>query len=232
MPEITLIAPGGIRAALQQLLPIFEQATGHKVAPTFASGGATKAKTVAGERFDVPVLQPPLVSVIASGNVDARSETPLATVSVVLAMRAGAAQPDISNAEGVKRLLLTVPSIACPNAAAGAACGVSFEATLTKLGITETVAPKIKPAPSGWEAIKMLARGEVELGITFESENDPDPDVAMLGALPREISTPTGFVAFVHARSPEPKAATALVQFLGSAAAAKIFRACGMTPGT
>lgn len=231
MTEITLIAPGGIRTALQQLLPRFEQATGHKVVPTFTSGGATKAKTAAGELFDVPVLQPPFDNVIASGNVVAASETPLATVSVVLAVRADAAKPDISSAESVKRLLLAAPSISCPSVARGAACGVSFEATLAKLGIKDAVAPKIVAAPSGWESMKMLARGEVELGVTFASENDPDPAVAMLGPMPRDISIPTGFVAFVHARSPAPDAAAALVRHLSSAAAAEIFIACGMTPG-
>jgi ABC-type molybdate transport system substrate-binding protein len=76
----------------------------------------------------------------------------------------------------------------------------------------------------------MLARGEVEIGITFASEIDPDPRVALLGPLPRDISEPTGFVAFVHARSKEQNAAAVLVDFLSSADAAKIFEACGMVP--
>ena len=33
--EVTLVAPGGIQAAVQQLIPGFEQATGHKVKATF-----------------------------------------------------------------------------------------------------------------------------------------------------------------------------------------------------
>ncbi|HEV8014159.1 MAG TPA: substrate-binding domain-containing protein [Stellaceae bacterium] len=229
--ELTLIAPGGIRTALEQLLPSFERASGDKVTPTFTSGGATKAKTIEGELFDVPVVQPPLDQVIASGNVVTRSETPIATVSVVLAVHAGAPKPDISNPEAVKKLLLAAKSISCPSVARGAACGVSFEATLTALGIKEAVAPKIVAAPSGWESMKMLGRGEVELGVTFASENDPNPDVTMLGPMPRTISVPTGFVAFVHARSKAPDAAAALIRFLSSTDAAEIFVACGMTPG-
>jgi molybdate transport system substrate-binding protein len=231
MAELTLVAPGGIRTALEQLLPVFEQRTGHKVTGTFISGGATKARTAEGELFDVPVLQPPYDNVIASGNIVAKSETPLATVAVVAAVRAGTPKPDISNAEALKRALLAAPSISCPSIARGAACGVSFEATLVKLGIKDAVGPKVVAAQSGWESVKMVGRGEVALGITFASENDPNPDVAMLGALPREVSIPTGFVAFVHARSQAPEAAAALVQFLGSAEAAKVFTASGMVPG-
>ena len=80
--EVTLIAPGGIRAAVQQLIPAFERATGHKVNATFGSGGGTKERVIKGEPFEVPIVQPPLEPVIASGHVVAASETPLATVAV------------------------------------------------------------------------------------------------------------------------------------------------------
>ncbi len=228
---ITLTAPGGIRTALQRLVPLFEQKTGRKVAAAFMSGGAAKAKIEAGEPIDVAVVQPPYDKVIASGHVLRQSETPLATVSVVAAAAAGRPAPDIATQEGLKRVLLDARSIACPSAARGAACGVSFEATLERLGIADQIAPKMTAAPTGWEAIKMVSRGEVELGITFASEMDPDPRVQMLGALPRAVSTPTGFVAFLNARSKERETASALIRFLASAEAASVYRDCGMIPG-
>jgi molybdate transport system substrate-binding protein len=229
--ELTLVAPGGIRTALQHLLPGYEKATGNKVTGSYVSGGATKTKIIEGELFDVPVIQPPYDNVLASNNLDAKSETPLATVSVVAAIRAGAPKPDISNGEALKKLLLSVKSISCPSIARGAACGVSFEATLVKLGIKDQVAPKIVTAQSGWDSVKMLGRGDVELGITFASESDPDPAVQMLGALPRDASIPTGFVGFAHARTPHRDAVMALLKYLSTAEAGKIFTECGMTPG-
>jgi molybdate transport system substrate-binding protein len=228
---ITLIAPGGIRTALQQLLPVFEQNSGCKVTPTFTSGGATKARIAEGEMFDVPIIQPPLDNVIASGHVVAASETPIATVSVVIVVAAGIPKPDISTAAGVKKLLLETQSIAYPSAARGAACGVSFEATMKKLGVFEAMASKIKDSPTGWESVAMAARGEVAVGVTFASEMDPDDRMQLLGAMPRDLSTPTGFVAFVNAQSKAPAAAAALIQFLTSAEAKAVFTKAGMTPG-
>ena len=58
--EITLIAPGGIRAAVQQMIPDFERRTGHTVKATFGSGGGTKQQVVQGDPFDMPIVQPPL----------------------------------------------------------------------------------------------------------------------------------------------------------------------------
>jgi molybdate transport system substrate-binding protein len=63
--EITLIAPGGIRAAIDQMIPDFERHTGHKVNATYGSGGRTQAQVIRGEPFDVPVVQLPLEPVLA-----------------------------------------------------------------------------------------------------------------------------------------------------------------------
>src|ERR1700688_1058830 len=79
--EVTLIAPGGIRAAVEQLIPSFEKKTGHKVKATFGSGLGTKQQVAKGEAFDVPIIQPPYPEVLASGNVIASSAKPLATVA-------------------------------------------------------------------------------------------------------------------------------------------------------
>src|SRR5499427_2042783 len=102
--EITLVAPGGIQAAVQQLVPGFEKATGHTVKPTFGSGLGTKKQVAAGEPFDVPIVQPPFPEVLASGHGIANSGTPLASVAVGVAVRSGARKPDISTPDAVKRL--------------------------------------------------------------------------------------------------------------------------------
>src|SRR6185295_13098354 len=94
--EVTLVAPGGIRAAIERLIPEFERLTGHKVRPTFGSGGGTKQQVVRGEPFDVPIVQPPYPEVLSSGHVVVSTETPLATVAVAVAVRKGGRKPDIS----------------------------------------------------------------------------------------------------------------------------------------
>src|SRR2546425_500620 len=104
--EVTLVAPGGIRAAIVRMIPDFERKTGHKVKATFGSGGGTKQQIIRGEPFDVPIVQPPYPEVLASGNVVASSETPLASVAVGVAGRKGEPKPDISTPEAVKRMLL------------------------------------------------------------------------------------------------------------------------------
>jgi molybdate transport system substrate-binding protein len=228
--EVTLIAPGGIRAAVEQLIPGFEKKTGHKVKATFGSGLGTKQQVTRGEAFDVPIVQPPYPEVLASGNVITNSAKPLASVAVGIAVRQGAPKPDISTVDAVKRTLLTAKSVSYPNSAGGAAAGVSFEETLKKLGIAEQIEPKLKRAQGGANAMAMVAKGEAEIGLTFLSEMG-EPGIDVVGALPKEISTPTTLVGFVSAHAKDPAAAKALLDYLSSPEAAAVYKAQRMQPG-
>jgi molybdate transport system substrate-binding protein len=228
--EVTLVAPGGIRAAIEQIIPDFERKTGDQVKATFGSGGGTKQQVVRGEAFDVPIVQPPYGDVLASGNVVASSATPLASVAVGVAVRQGTPKPDISTPEAVRRMLLAAKSISYPDGAGGAAAGVSFDETLKKLGIAEQMQPKIKRAQGGAGAMALVAKGEVDIGLTFLSEMK-EPGIDVVGPLPREISTPTALVGFVSSHAKDPAAAKALLDYLSSPDAAAVYKAQGMQPG-
>lgn len=228
--EVSVIGPGGVKDAVEQLIPGFEKKTGIKVKPTFGSGLGTKQQVVRGEVFDVPIVQPPYPELIASGNVVVNSAKPLATVAVGMAVRKGAPKPDISTVDALKRTLLNAKSITYPNAAGGAAAGVSFEETLKKLGIAAEMEPKIKRAQGGAAAMTMTAKGDAELGLTFMSEMDID-GLDIVGPLPREVSTPTGLVGFISSHSKNPAAAKALLDYLSSPEAAPVYRKNRMQPG-
>jgi molybdate transport system substrate-binding protein len=229
--EITLIAPGGIRAAVEQMIPAFEKKTGNTVKATFGSGNGTKQRVVKGDPFDVPIVQPPYPDVLASGNVMKNTETPLAHVAVGVAVRPGTPHPDISTPDAVKKLLLSAKSISYPDPKGGAAAGVSFDETLKKLGITDQMRPKIKLAQGGAGAMKMLADGTVDVGLTFVSEIITEPGVEVVGPLPESISTPTRLSGFIGAHTKNQAAAKQLLEYLSSGDAAKVYRERGMVPG-
>jgi len=235
--EVTLIAPGGIRAAVEQIIPGFEKKTGYKVNATFGSGGGTKQQVVHGDVFDVPIVQPPYPDVIASGNVVESTATPLASVGVGVCVKKGASRPDISTPEAVKKMLLSAKSIAIPDAALGAAAGVTINKMLKDLGIDDQVESKItRPrgggpggAGGGNAVAAMVAKGEIEIGMTFNSEIN-DPGVDKIGMLPKEVSPRTALVGFVSSHAKNPEAAKALLKYLSSPEAAEVYKAVGMEP--
>ena len=229
--EVTLVAPGGMRCAMDRIAPDFEHKTGHAVKVTIGSGGTTHQQVVHGEPFDVPIVQPPYQDVIDSGNVVSKSETPLATVPIVVVVRKGDPKPDISSPDAVKRLLLAAKAISYPDGAGGlgGAAGVSFDQTLMKLGIFDDMKPKVKRV-KGVSLMQLLTNGDIDFAISFSSEIN-DPGVEVVGRLPKEISTPTSLVGFVSAHSKSPEAAKALLTYLSSPDAAIAYKACGMKPG-
>ena len=177
--EVTLVAPGGMRCAMDRMTPDFERKTGHKVKATIGSGGATHQQVVRGAPFDVPIVQPPYQDVIASGNVVASSETPLATVALVVVVRKGDPRPDISTPEAVKQLLLAAKAISYPDGAGGlgGAAGISFDETQRTLGIFEQMKPKITRV-QGVSLMQLLTRGDIDVAVTYASEvSDPGVDV-------------------------------------------------------
>jgi molybdate transport system substrate-binding protein len=228
--EVTLIAPGGMRCPIERLGPGFGRATGLTLNPTIGPGGATHRRVVQGDLFDVPVVQPPYQDVIASGHVDPASETPLATVALVVVIRKGDPAPDITSADGVKRMLLAAKAISYPDPAGGlgGTAGVSFDETQKRLGIFDQVQPKVKRLP-GVALLQMLNRGDIDVAVTYASEIT-DPDVVVVGTLPREISTPTPLVGFVSAHAKAAGNARLLLKYLSSPDAAAAYRACAMQP--
>ncbi len=229
--DVTLIAPGGMRCPLDRMMPDFERKTGQTVKVTIGSGGTTHQQVVRGEAFDVPIVQPPYKDVLDSGNVVASSETPLATVSIVVVVRKGDSKPDISTADAVKRMLLATKAISYPDGAGGlgGAAGVSFDNTQKKLGIFEEMKPKVKRV-QGVSLMQLLTKGDIDVAVTFASEVN-DPGVEVVGALPREISTPTGLVGFVSTHAKSAAAAKAVLSYLASSDGAAAYKACAMQPG-
>jgi molybdate transport system substrate-binding protein len=228
--EVTLVAPGRMRCPIDRMTPDFERKIGHTVKATIGSGGVTHQQVVRGESFDVPILAPPYQDVLDSGNVIASTETPLATVSVVVAVRKGDRKPDISTPEAVKRMLLAAKAISYPDGSVGGNAGASFDDTLKKLGIFQQMQPKIKRV-SGVSLMQLLTNGVIELAVSFASEIS-DPGVDVVGPLPREISTPAALVGFISTHAKSPESAKRLLSYLSSSDAAAAYSACGMQPGS
>ena len=230
--EITLIAPVGIKGAVDELIPGFEKKTGYKVKPIYGTGLVTKKQVADGEPFDVPIVQVPYEEVVKSGHVVVSSMTPLASARVGVAVKLGAPKPDISPADAVRRMLLSAKSVVYPNPARGPAAGITFDEMLIKLGIAEQVKPKLKPVV-GADVMKITAKGESEIGITFLSVLGTEPGIDIVGPLPlpEDIAPPTRLVGFVSAHAKDAKGAKALLDYLSSAEAAAVYRNHQMQPG-
>ena len=176
--EITVMATVAVRPPYLELVPVFEQATGNKVATMWVGVSAQNERIKGGEIVD-------LVIGTASGIDELNklgrlvSGVAMAKSGIGAAVVSGTPRPDISSAEALKRTLLASKSIAL---SATGPSGVYLSGLFQKWGIADELKPKIKRSPG--QVADFLARGGAEIGFQQVSELIAIKGITYLGPLP------------------------------------------------
>jgi molybdate transport system substrate-binding protein len=226
--ELKVLAGGSIAGPLSELKAQFEQATGHKLTIHFDSTPNLIKLATSDAPFDFGVVP---IDVFKDAAAKARfvpgPTTDIARVGYGVAVRAGAAKPDISSPDALKQTLIKAQSIATlPASAAGAYVLSVFD----RLGIGEEIKAKIKAQKTPAEIPQAVAKGEAELGV-FLTNVLIAPGVELAGSFPAELQQELLFTAAVAQASKETDAAKAFITFLTSPAATAVIKAKGMNPG-
>src|SRR5262245_25426379 len=108
------------------------------------------------------------------------------------------------------------------------ASGIYLKDLFVRLGIADTIKPKLKLAPTA--AAEFIAKGEADIGMTQVSEILPFPGADLVGPLPADIQNYTNFGAATGAGSKQADAAKSLLKFLVTADAARVMKAKGLEP--
>ena len=224
--EIKVLCSNGIRAVVDELVPRFERATGHKAVLTFEPSTQLKKRIDAGEPFDLAVLTPALIdAAIREGKVVSDSRTVIARSGLGLSVRAGARKPDVGTVEAFTRALLAARSITYAQQGASAA---PFEALVEKLGIAAQLKPKYMLRDTASQVGEAVANGTVEVGIAPVSEILPVKGVDLVGAFPADVQSYVVMVAGIGASAKEKAAAGSLVEFLTAPVNLSVIKAKGM----
>lgn len=215
------------RQLLAELTGMYTQAHGRAVAIE-SVGGVDAAKRVqAGEVFDVVVLASDAIDkLLVAGHVVPGSKVDLVHSGVAVAVRAGAAQPDIRTEAAVRAAVLAAPSLSYSTGPSGVALVKLFE----RWGISDTVKDRIVQAPPGVPVGVLVARGDVALGFQQLSELLHVEGITIVGPLPPEIQITTTFSAGIGCGSAQAQAAQGLLAFMASPMAADAKRRQGMEP--
>ncbi|WP_026436330.1 substrate-binding domain-containing protein [Acidovorax sp. JHL-9] len=230
--EIRVVTSGGFSAAYDQLIPLYEQATGHKVV---TARGASMGKApdsipsrfARGEQFDIVILADSgLEALVAQGKVQPGSRVDLARSMIGMSVRKGTPKPDISTVEALKQTLLNARSIAYSASASGTYLS---DELFPRLGVAEQIKGKATKIYSERVGAVVL-RGDAEIGFQQVSELLPFKELEFVGPLPDEVQQRVFFSAGVAAGAENPDAARHLIRFLASPAAAPIVRSTGMEP--
>jgi molybdate transport system substrate-binding protein len=226
--EIKVMASAAVKETYLELVPQFENASGHKVV-TIWSGTADMMKRLkAGESVDLVIIGTnSLEELIKLDKIEPGSRVDFVKSGVGVAVRAGAPKPDISSGDAVRRALLSARSIGYSSGPSG----VYLDGLFQRMGIADQLKPKLKQPPSGASVGEMVARGEVEIGFQQVSELIHLSGIDFLGPLPSDIQQITIFSSGIHTGAAKPDAAKALAKFLTSPSATMVIKKNGMEPG-
>ena len=232
--EIKVMTSGAMSAALGELAPSFERASGSTL--VIVSGGSVGGapdsipdRLQRGERADVVIMAADSIDdLIKAGRVVAGSRVDLARSSIGIAVRAGAPRPDISSVDALRRTLLAAKSLAFSSSVSGVYVSTEL---LQRLGIADQVRAKSRKV-DGEPVAAVVARGEAEIGFQQISELRPVPGIEVVGPLPPEVPRVTVFSAAAGAGSANPTGGRALIAFLSSPAASAAMANSGMDPVT
>jgi molybdate transport system substrate-binding protein len=147
-----------------------------------------------------------------------------------MVVKAGAAKPDIGTVEALRATLLAAKSIAYSDSGSGTYLSTKL---FPQLGIADQVAGKsrkVRGPPSGEPVAAVVARGEAEIGFQQVSELIHVPGIAFVGTIPAEVQPKTFFVGMLTGKVQQPEAASELLRFLASPAAAPAILKAGLIP--
>src|SRR5450755_2977497 len=160
-----------MHVAVRTLADAFAGRTGEAADIVFEPMGALQARLKAGETADVLILATPAIDALCrSGAVVAASRADVGRAPIGVAIRAGAAAPDIATPEAFKAALAAAQAIALSDPAVGGSAGIYLRALFQQLGLADMVAAKTVRHNSGVAAAASVARREADLAMTFIPE--------------------------------------------------------------
>jgi molybdate transport system substrate-binding protein len=230
--KLKVMSAGAVEGPVRALTPEFMRDTGHDVALDFNTVGALKDRFSGGEATDVIILSAPAIEALQKdGRLAAGSRTDLGRASCGVAVRDGMLMPDISTPEAFQRALVNAQTIGANDPAHGGSSGIYLAALLDRLGMAETLKPKMVLGKTGREVAILVATGKAELGITFTSEFIAVEGTRVVGPLPKGLEYVNGYAGALpqqRASGGASEAASAYLSFLASAPSKATFKRFGL----
>ncbi|MFC7474845.1 molybdate ABC transporter substrate-binding protein [Dankookia sp. GCM10030260] len=188
--EIKLLSAGAVEPGLATAVAGFRAAGGPPVRIAYATAPQLRERILAGETPDILVA--PLALLEELGGRLAGPAVPLGRVGVGIAVRPGAPEPAIHDADTLRAAVEQADSLVFNRASTGLYMDRLFE----RLGLTAVVTPKARRYPTGAAVMAHLLHGTGrEIGFGAITEIRLVPGLRYLGPLPAGLQNTTAYGA-------------------------------------
>jgi molybdate transport system substrate-binding protein len=224
---VRVLSTLALKGAVHSLAGEFETACSIRIDADFAPTVALLERLRGAEAADVVILtREGLDQLVGEGQVVADSCVDLARSYVGLAVKAGAAHPDIATEPALRAALLGARAVAYSRIGAS---GILFAQLIERLGIASEINARAKIIPQGFTA-ERLVTDEADLAVQQISELKQVEGIEVIGPIPRQLQTPAVFSAGRMAASARVEPSDRLLRFLASPEVAPALRESGLEP--
>jgi molybdate transport system substrate-binding protein len=223
--ELQVIAGAGIAAPLKEIVAQFEKKTGHKLVIRY---GTTPEliKMATGGPFDLAVVPVDVYkNDTARATFAAGAPIEVARVGIGVAVRCGGTEARHQHARGAEE---DAAQRQVDRLDPGERDWLPLAGIYERLGITDAMKTKIKPAPNPTQMVQSVANGDCELGV-FLTNVLTAPGIDLVGPFPPEVQMEVVYQTAVSAGTKQAAAAKAFIAYLRGPAAAATIRSKGMT---
>jgi molybdate transport system substrate-binding protein len=211
--SVRVLSTLALAGAVRTLAEKYRAVSGARIDADFAPTVRLLERLKEGETADVLILTEEGLAGLASvGSVVAETCVDLARSYIGLAVKAGAAHPDISTEPALRSTLLAAHSVAYSRLGAS---GIFFAQLIAKMGIATEINARATVVPMGFTAERLIT-GEADVAIQQLSELKQVNGIEVVGPLPHHLQTPAVFSAGRMTASKNVAAADLLLRFLSS----------------
>src|ERR1700704_3736511 len=137
MAAIKILSTHAVQEVLHKLAPSFERASGTNLTIDYDPANALKRRIEDGAPSDVAIVSRLVIDALAGqGKIVRETCTDIGRSGLGVAVRKGAAKPDVASTDAFKRALLSAKSVARSREGTS---GLYFETLLIRLGIAEAM---------------------------------------------------------------------------------------------
>jgi molybdate transport system substrate-binding protein len=223
-PPVLVFAAASLQTAIDTLAPAILADTGVSVRASYAASSALARQIDQGAPADLFISADTdwMDDLERRGGIRVDTRVNLLGNRLVLIAPAGR-QPSLAigpgfllaEAIGSGRLALADPDVV--------PAGKYARAALEELGVWSSVASRVAAAENVRAALLLVARGEVPLGIVYNSDAKADARVVLVDVFPRTTHPPIVYPVAVTARAASPDGAARVLAFLQGTTAARVF---------
>jgi len=229
--DVVLLSAGAVEPGLKPVLAAFERESGHRVTLSFATAPQIRERVANGAVQPDVVIAPSAVldELSAAAKVGTAARVSIGRVDIGVAVRPGAARPDLTSADTLRRALLEADQVVYNRASTG----LYIEGLIKRWGLAETLQPKTLRFADGASVMEHVLHGsgnQIGLGAMTEILLLKERGLVLVGPLPAEVQNVTHYEAVPARGAAGPSdAVRSLLDKLASPAARRVFDDAGIT---